>query len=197
MYIYKISQQYPELARAEIETLIAKSIKLDENLFLVSQFNDDSKRLAFTKEVYRVLSSSQDIVELLQTPIEDEYRFDAVGVETLPLADELYAIHKRKVNLVDYAHRYVLFSGETNYFTEEIYVNEDNGQERRAHQRAHNHPTSMHPLLAKAMVNLCGKKTFIDPFCGAGGILIEGAKMGLEVLGTDISEEMIERSEKN
>jgi len=25
-----------------------------------------------------------------------------------------------------------------------------------------------------AMVNLCGKQSFIDPFCGAGGILIEG-----------------------
>ncbi|MCA9477576.1 MAG: methyltransferase domain-containing protein [Nanoarchaeota archaeon] len=197
MYIYRISQEHRDIAKAEIETLIGPVVSLDDNLFLVESYGPKAKKLAYTKQVYKILASGTDTQELLSSPIEDNYRFDAIGEETLPLADRLYALHQKKVSLEQYDHHYVLFSLETTYFTEEIYVNTDTGQERRAHQRAYNHPTSMHPLLAKAMINLSGATSFIDPFCGAGGILIEGAKMGYEVLGADISEEMIERAEQN
>ncbi len=199
MYIYKTSKQYVDLACAEIEALLSLAKPLDEHLFLVESYDEKLvKRLAYTKSVYGVLASSSKLDEVLATPIEDEYRFDAVGLDTLELADKLFALHQKKVSLEEYKHHYVLFFiKNTYYFCEEIFVNEDTGQERRAHQRAHNHPTSMHPLLAKAMVNLCGTTSFIDPFCGAGGILIEGARMGLEVLGTDISEEMVDRAQEN
>lgn len=197
MYIYKISQQYIDIARAEIEILIGETILLSDNLLLVEQFTEKVNNLAYTKNIYKILGQSDSIEELLKIPVENNYRLDAVGEDTLALADKLFALHKKKVSLQNYEHHYLFFSLKTNYFTEEIYVNDDNGRERRAHQRVHNHPTSMHPLLAKAMVNLSGTNSFIDPFCGAGGILIEGAKLGYEVLGTDISSEMIERANEN
>lgn len=199
MYLYKTTKQYVQLAQAEIEALCGKTTILDEHLFLCKDYDEKTaKRLAYTKSIYQILSQSKEVDEVLHTPIKDNYRFDAVGEDTLLLANKLHDLHKKQVKLEEYEHHYVLFVFDgVYYFCEEIYVNVDTGEGRKAHQREHNHPTSMHPLLAKAMVNLCGKDSFIDPFCGAGGILIEGAKMGLLVFGTDISEDMIERAEAN
>lgn len=61
-------------------------------------------------------------------------------------------------------------------------------------------PISIHPRIARAMVNLSncnGKEPLIDPFCGTGGILIEGADMGIEVTGIDLKEKMIEFTRGN
>ena len=45
--------------------------------------------------------------------------------------------------------------------------------------------------------NCANEKTLIDPFCGTGGILIEGADMGLKATGIDLKEKMIEFSKGN
>tara|TARA_S200000501_G_scaffold195814_1_gene184380 strand:- start:204 stop:1199 length:996 start_codon:yes stop_codon:yes gene_type:complete len=61
-------------------------------------------------------------------------------------------------------------------------------------------PISIHPRIARAMVNLSNcnyTEPVIDPFCGTGGILIEGADMGLNVIGIDLKEKMIEFSKGN
>ena len=61
-------------------------------------------------------------------------------------------------------------------------------------------PISIHPRIARAMVNLSNcdvNKPLIDPFCGTGGILIEGADMGLDVIGIDLKEKMVEYSKGN
>lgn len=57
------------------------------------------------------------------------------------------------------------------------------------------------PKLAKIMLNLAkvNKKTvLLDPFCGSGTVLMEGAVLGIEKMyGTDISKKAIEDTEKN
>ncbi|MEC7713017.1 MAG: methyltransferase domain-containing protein [Candidatus Thermoplasmatota archaeon] len=61
-------------------------------------------------------------------------------------------------------------------------------------------PISIHPRIARAMVNLsnCDETgPLIDPFCGTGGILIEAADMGMEVIGIDLKEKMVEYSKGN
>jgi tRNA (guanine10-N2)-dimethyltransferase len=70
---------------------------------------------------------------------------------------------------------------------------------RRAHLRPSMHPTSMHPALARACINLTGihKGTLLDPFCGSGGLLIEASIMGLKTIGYDIDKKQIERSQIN
>lgn len=70
--------------------------------------------------------------------------------------------------------------------------------ERRAHLLPEGHPSMTHPRLARAMVNISGaKKEVYDPFCGAGGILIEGGLCGLKVFGSDIDRIMLSRAEIN
>lgn len=61
-------------------------------------------------------------------------------------------------------------------------------------------PSSMNPHLARAMVNLSRaypKGIFFDPFCGAGGLLIEAGLMGCKIIGSDIDIKMIRGAEKN
>ena len=57
------------------------------------------------------------------------------------------------------------------------------------------------PKLAQILINLCGPlKTgsrLLDPFCGTGVVLQEAFLMDFQPYGTDLSERMIEYSEKN
>lgn len=85
------------------------------------------------------------------------------------------------------------------YFTLKIKDNTDNFSSRMPHKRKHMRPISLHPRLARCMVNLTGCKrgTIVDPFTGTSGILIEALLCNLTVKGYDISEEMIQISEEN
>lgn len=57
------------------------------------------------------------------------------------------------------------------------------------------------PKLAQILINLCGPlkpgSTVLDPFCGTGVILQEALLMGYRAYGTDISDRMVDYSEKN
>ncbi len=57
------------------------------------------------------------------------------------------------------------------------------------------------PKLAQILINLCGnlpeKSLLLDPFCGTGVVLQEGMRLGYRLYGTDISERMIDYTEKN
>lgn len=57
------------------------------------------------------------------------------------------------------------------------------------------------PKLAQILINLCGplpaSSRVLDPFCGTGVVLQEALLMGYQAYGTDISERMVEYTEKN
>lgn len=56
------------------------------------------------------------------------------------------------------------------------------------------HPTALNAREARLLVNLSGVlpgERFLDPFCGAGGILIEAGMVGADVYGIDIVEDMV------
>jgi tRNA (guanine6-N2)-methyltransferase len=57
-------------------------------------------------------------------------------------------------------------------------------------------PGSIHPPLARALALLAGR-AFVDPFCGAGTIPIEGALAGVETRGCDIDPHAIEAARRN
>jgi tRNA (guanine10-N2)-dimethyltransferase len=72
--------------------------------------------------------------------------------------------------------------------------------ERKSHLRPRPSPISLHPKLARAMVNLTGageNEVILDPFCGSGGILIEAGLMGIKSVGYDINKKMIWKSMVN
>ncbi|MEM2890679.1 MAG: methyltransferase domain-containing protein [Candidatus Hadarchaeum sp.] len=62
------------------------------------------------------------------------------------------------------------------------------------------HPGTLNPALARCMVNLARTPrggTFLDPFCGVGGILLEAGIIGAKLVGVDIDEKMISGAKAN
>lgn len=57
------------------------------------------------------------------------------------------------------------------------------------------------PKLAQILINLCGSlpqgSRILDPFCGTGVVLQEALLMGYSAYGTDLSEKMVNYSERN
>jgi tRNA (guanine10-N2)-dimethyltransferase len=72
-------------------------------------------------------------------------------------------------------------------------------ENRKVQHRPFFSPISLHPKVARALVNLTSIKrnqVLLDPFCGTGGILIEAGLMGIKVIGSDVEEKMIEGCKK-
>ena len=71
---------------------------------------------------------------------------------------------------------------------------------RRPRKRPVFHPSTMPPKIARCMVNLARAKpdsTLLDPFCGIGGILIEAAVIGCNVVGIDANPRMLRGARRN
>jgi tRNA (guanine10-N2)-dimethyltransferase len=62
------------------------------------------------------------------------------------------------------------------------------------------HPSTIDPLLARCFINLSRAKAneiLLDPFCGVGGILIEGGLIGCQIVGSDLDGIMINKANTN
>lgn len=73
-------------------------------------------------------------------------------------------------------------------------------QSREVKNRPYFSPVSLKPKYARAMINMArveDRARIHDPFCGTGGILIEGALMGFDMSGGDIDKEMVEGCKMN
>jgi tRNA (guanine10-N2)-dimethyltransferase len=108
----------------------------------------------------------------------------------------------RRVNLVhpDIELRVVLTAGTAYVGVKRAEIDTSHFQQRRGHLRPFLSPVTMHPKLARALVNLSGvkkKEMLLDPFCGTGGILIEAGLLGVHVIGSDVEKKMIEGCRRN
>ncbi len=73
-------------------------------------------------------------------------------------------------------------------------------EDRKVQKRPFFSPVSLHPRLARALVNLSRIKegqTLLDPFCGTGGVLIEAALIGARIIGSDIDKRMVRGAKEN
>jgi tRNA (guanine10-N2)-dimethyltransferase len=96
---------------------------------------------------------------------------------------------------------YTIITNDRALFCVNVADAEEEGfSKRRPGFRPFFHPSSMHPRLARAMVNLSGARLgsrFLDPFCGSGGMLIEAGLIGCDTIGMDIDLEMVKGSRTN
>lgn len=79
-------------------------------------------------------------------------------------------------------------------------IDRNSFEKRKVQFRPYFSPVSLHPRLARALVNLSRVKrgqSLLDPFCGTGGILIESALIGAKTIGSDIDNRMVSGSRKN
>jgi len=174
--------------------------------------NELAKRLAYTHNIYQLLfeCKTNNLIKKLE-----EFNWQSIYKENFclringktnykekELAGYIWGKIKRpKVKLEDPKTLIELF-----FVKNKVYCGllskkiKKDFEKRKAHLRPELHPTSLHPKLARCLVNLSGAEmgsTAADPFCGSGGILIEAGLMGLKPVGYDLYDVMIRRAKIN
>lgn len=210
-----LSREHPTLPKAEIEGVLeGEGIGYDimeedseERLLLVdvkTRKRNFARRLALTKKALEYIGSSEDLgrlSELVRRRIKKGSSF-RVSCESNSVEKKLGRLIHEKGIPVDLSKPDVevvclLHRG----YTCGLNIPLDRGfEKRRPQHRPFFHPTSMHPKVARLLVNLSrvGKGDVVfDPFCGTGGILIEAGLMGLGVLGCDVDARMTRGCSRN
>ena len=214
-YIFLLSKENLKLAKEEVLSLFnINKFKLINNLLLLDLKNTQlADRLAYTKRIYQFLFKSNK-----KNLIKDAKEFDwqliykqnfCVRIHSLngntnlkekDIASYVWRKLKNpKVNLANPKTQIEFFITKENiYCVKLIKELKHTFESRKAHKRPELHPTALNPKLARALINLAGaEKEVVDPFCGAGGILIEAGLMNLRPIGYDLYKIMIQKTRKN
>lgn len=210
--VFWISKENIPLAVEEILSLTnTKEHILVGDLVIIDCKEFDFSRLALTRAVYKFLfcCHKKDLIKKIKIfdwqkfykknfKLEVHHTQDFVEKE---LAIHIYnSIKNPKVKMENPFTKFDLFFEKDQVIAGKLlFENKEDFAERRAHLRPEHHPSSMHPKLARALINLTGIKNgkLYDPFCGSGGILIEAGLTGLTPVGYDIDEEMLRKARKN
>ncbi|MGV8162750.1 MAG: DNA methyltransferase [Candidatus Nanoarchaeia archaeon] len=114
------------------------------------------------------------------------------------LATQLTSFGFEKAEMTSPDLEFVVINADHPVVGLKLWENFEPFEERRAHLRPVLHPTATNPRLARAMINLAGaRQEILDPFCGAGGTMLEACEIGLSATGIDIDPLMIKRAELN
>ncbi len=217
MLILTLSQEDPALAQAEAERLHGASGRRDGR-FLFLDTARPAEGLAFTREIHEVAAevlAAPDTDALAEALARVPYAafvappFLVRAKGKSPFSEKELAAHvwraldgAGKEPSVDLERPETeicfFFLGSKVHVAVLRWRNAERFSDRRAHLRPRNHPTSLSPKLAKAMVNLAGPVTSVlDPFCGSGGILLEGCLAGRAMTGIDVDPRQVARAEEN
>ena len=209
---FLLSKQNIPLAVKEVIALTdAKEYEIVDNLLILNSGFNDYERLAYTKRVYQLL-----FITFKKTLKKDFERFNWQSIynknfcirvinskeSEKELAGYVWnSLKNPKVNLENPETEIHLIKKKSKFFCCKLIKEIKGGEfeERMPHKRPAMHPSSLHPRLARAVINLTGIKrgAVLDPFCGTGGILIEAGLIGLKPIGYDIDKAMIKRAEAN
>jgi tRNA (guanine10-N2)-dimethyltransferase len=209
------------LASLEAENIVSTIISSNEDVLIVEIKPDEAiiqrlaERLAFSFVIDDLMFSCpatlNDIVRnakkhpLMQDgSIAIRCKNRSSSIHSEQLIDHLGDIYtkNRSVNLThpDIELRAVITKNIAYIGMKKAYLETSHFQQRRGHLRPFLLPITLHPKIARALVNLSTVKkqeTLLDPFCGTGGILLEAGLLGLHVIGSDIEKKMIEGCRKN
>lgn len=214
--LVELSGEHPGLAAAEVAGALralgdsSGALHREGRLLLVETSVD-------AHELAQRLALAHAVDEVLLEGNLDELMAGAGGVELPPgtfavrarnlrggpspprLAARIGALIGRR-HRVDLAHpdtevRIVLGPSSTFFTMLRAGVERSAYEARRVALRPFSQPISLHPRLARALVNLTGVargQSLADPFCGTGGILLEAGLAGARPLGLDIRPEAVE-----
>lgn len=212
-YIFLLSGEHPALAQAELAARnpLATLVEVADRFVVVSSEEVICSSLAFTKRVFRVFAqgSPVKIADFLSTEhleVSGSVRFDryALDESILIATDELHRmlfswLGSPVIDLRSPSRRFAVLCAKNAWFVaEQVWVNDEDFSSRKNQLRPCPHPTSLHPKLARCMVNLARPvNSLLDPFCGSGGLLLESCLLGLATTGVDIDKSMLLRARKN
>ena len=221
-YLFELSKEHKTIPVAEIlSSLKADDIgyeilESNEDVLIIESKDQDLKNLAerlsysfFVDEFLfscsiKEIESKANLVKLSKPgSIAIKYKNRSKDLNSQEIVKSLARIFtkNRKVALEnpDIEIRAMITDSKV-YVGSKIHeIDRSKFEERKVQNRPFFSPISLHPRLARALVNLSavGKnKTLLDPFCGTGGILIEAGIIGAKVVGSDVEEKMIEGCKK-
>ena len=225
-YLFELSKEHRTLPKSEIlSSLLAENIDYNildtnEDILLIKSNSSNDKisnlanRLALTFFVNEFMFSSGhsvDDIKKFETSkqlnrlgsIAIKYKNRSNTINSKPIVKTLAEVYTegREVDLEnpDIEIRGLITDSNLYVGSKIVEINRSQFEERKVQNRPFFSPISLHPKIARALVNLTSIKkdrVILDPFCGTGGILIEAGLMGIKVIGSDIEEKMIEGCKK-
>lgn len=209
-HLILLSGENLELAKEEVLALSGKKkCKQHKNIVVVDSDDFDYERLAYAHKVcqYIFKCDAKNFESIIKRTDWQKYYKKNFAVNThktrltgLEIANLMWDHLKNpKVDLLFAKTNFEFFQVENKvYCGLRLWKNEEDFNSRKAHNRPGFSPVSLHPKLARCLVNISRvKKKLLDPFCGTGGILIEAGLMGIKIVGTDADKEMLNKAEKN
>ena len=222
-YLFELSGEHPDIPVWEAEALLkctgeAKLFDRDYNLAIFSTdaiARDFSDRIAMSHFLSEHLDSVKvkDLASFFDEMSFDDRESVAVKVkitepmkgkyDPVKLTKEIgAAISKRaKIDLDHPSTQFRVVVGKKAHIGKVVAEIDRTQYEKRKNRfLPFSSPISIHPRLARALINLTAgssKSSMLDPFCGTGTLLIEAALMGMKACGSDLSEKMVEGSRTN
>ena len=201
MFALILSKEHIQLAKAEIIAL-SKTTTISENetkdiIFLKESF--PFERLTLTQEVYESKESFEKTLPYNTEITIKRFQYSTSSPEFQKVALECKN-KNNSFNLRSPKETYGLIKKNTDFFFgKRIFLNKKEFLQRDPKKRPGFHPGACTAKFAKILVNLSGvlKGKILDPFCGTGGILIEGHFAGLDIFGVDLSNDMIKKTKVN
>ncbi|MEN6610966.1 MAG: methyltransferase domain-containing protein [Methanoregulaceae archaeon] len=214
--LFLLSGEHPDLPRRELECACTVTDWRKQVAIGECQDFPVTDRFAFTHLVMEYLGECgpyrDDVEKLLASlslesdrpfagrvkKVEDcEITASASGLERL-----IGSCIRGPVSLSRPEEEYRLVCSEDRCYLGRVIGRIDRGayNARRPGDRPFFHPGVMMPRTARALVNLAlvqPGETLLDPFCGTGGILIEGELLGARTIGMDMDRFMIRGCRKN
>ncbi|MFH0859672.1 MAG: TRM11 family methyltransferase [Candidatus Altiarchaeota archaeon] len=212
--LFRFSKEHESLPDAELEAVFEGERLKHEKVLAQDRFrlfevqteeNSFVRRLALTLEADDILGVSKKVGLLAGTIFDHISDCDTFRVvsESKKVESELGGLlHNMglKVDLKRPDVRVACHQIAGEYYGGVMFSNWRDFEGRKPQLRPYFHPTSLHPKLARVLVNLARVRegdTMLDPFCGTGGILIEAGLIGLNVIGWDIRKELVDGTKMN
>ncbi|MBI3032094.1 methyltransferase domain-containing protein [Candidatus Woesearchaeota archaeon] len=215
--LFELSQENIDLAAYEVISLLhikQSAYTLHNNFLIISPSFKQEKnltfisRLAYTHDAYQILfsGSKKTLYMKAKTFSWQKYYKRNFAVRCHGFNDEqilagfVYTrLQHPQVCLHNPETEFHFFNiGKQYIAAKKIWCNKKEFLQRKAHMKPVLHPTSLHPKLARAAINMViNQGTLLDPFCGSGGILVEAGFLGLKVMGVDLSQAMLDAARKN
>lgn len=221
-YLFELSKEHHTLPSAELlcclhaENVPFSIIEKNEDVVIIETCSKENnilrvgQRVAFTFYVDKFMFSclptvtkatekakQQDVGHNGSLAIRYKNRSERVASQPLVQAlasvftqGRVVALHDPDVEIRAYITDNALYVGH-----KLLEIDRTQFEQRKVQHRPFFSPISLHPKLARALVNLSGikeKEMLLDPFCGTGGILLEAGRIGAKIVGGDIEQKMVD-----
>ena len=179
---------------------------------LKDQYSQDSKKLSYAISISNFTQKPEIILKRFLIKLKKELISNQVksrffnnnfqNPETAQLKGENVPTEGVEINILNYHQNF--------YLTKTIAIQDIDSYSKRDYERPERDPRlgMLPPKLAQILINIAGLKTIgqkdekscptiYDPFCGIGTVLSEGFLMDFNVIGSDLDQNNVFKTQRN